>query len=339
MSSWSRRPRPFAAAAIALTLTIAATPAAVLAAEPTPADKATARDAFLAGMGLRAKKDHKGALEKFKVAYALLPTPITALEVGRSLVDLGQLVEGNERLLEAANMPPKPNESADAKRARGEAKLLADQVEPRIPSIKIIVEGAPPGATLLVAIDGRDVPSDALAAARKVNPGKHSVVARVEDGAPTEKIVEVAEGERRDVRIAVKARAVTKRAKEGEGRRRDGAPPAAVEGRGTSTWTYVGFTVAGVGLVVGGVATFGAASKASDLDGACLDGRCPTGVSGTVDAFHTYRNVAIGSFALSLVGLGIGVGSLALGGGEEARRAGSVTPWVGLGVVGLRGAF
>jgi hypothetical protein len=339
MSFLSSRARAFVAANLALALAFANVPSALHAAEPTPADKATARDAYLAGTDLRAKGNHKGALEKFRAAYALLPTPITALEVGRSLVDTGQLIEGNEKLIEAATMPAKPNESADAKKARADAKKLADEVEARIPSIKVQISGAPDGGSIVVSIDGRDVPVDALATPRKVNPGKHTIVAKVEGGEPSETTVTVAEGESRTVKLAVKAPDTSERAS-GAARRHDGErttpPPPHVEASSTSAWAYIGFTVAGVGLGVGAIQ--GLRAKKMDDD---LANSCPKRVScspSDVSNLNTTRTTAYVSLGVGVVGLGVGVAALVWGG--ESKRTGAwVAPWVGVGSIGLKGAF
>lgn len=338
MSSLSRRSLAFVIATAFASAHVPLPRAA--AAEPTPADKSTARDAYVAGMDLRAKNDHKAALEKFKVAYALVPSPITALEVGRSLVDVGQLVEGSEKLLEAATMPAKANESAEAKKARVEARKRADEVTPRIPSITVKLENAPKGnASVVVTVDGRSIPIDALAAPLKVNPGPHEITATVEGADAKRRSVTVAEGETKDVTIRLPDQAVATR-----GASRGDPPRAAprVEPGGTSTWTYVGFTVAGVGLVVGGVTGVMARSKASTLDGegCTADHRCPSAASSDISAYNTLRYTSFGSLALAVVGVGIGIGGLASGGSSERPKAGlTVTPWVGVGSIGLQGAF
>ncbi len=336
MLSLSSRAHGAAAACLALAIAAAHVPRTVHASEPTPADKASARDAYLAGMDLRAKKDHKGALEKFKAAYALLPTPITALEIGKSLIDLGQLVEGNEKLLEAASMPAKPNESADAKKARAEAKASADEVEGRIPSITVTVTGAPEGSDLVVTIDGRAVPNEALAAPRRLNPGKHTIVARVEGGKPSETTVTLAERETREVKLSVTAPTDTAApTKRGADTKPKHVEPAAA----TNTWAYVGFGLAGAGLVIGGVTGAMAMSKKSTLNGECTNASCGPQNWGDVDSYNRLRYTSFATLAVGIVGIGIGVVALTAGASEPSARTGSVTAYVGIGTFGVRGAF
>ncbi len=340
-SSSSGRWMALCSAVVAASLIGSVIPRAL--AEPSPQDKSTARDAVLAGRQLRAKKDFKGALEQFKVAYALVPSPITAYEVGRAYVDAGLLVEGYEKLVDAATMPPKPGESPEAKKARGEAKQLADAAEPRIPSIAVKRDNLPSnGAAVTVSVDGRAVPVDALAAPLKVNPGAHEIVATVEGAPPKRANVTVDEGDAKSVTVrlpdAPKLAATNDRPK----RDRGGDAPRVEPVAGTSTWTYVGFTLAGVGLVVGGVTGVLALSKASTLngEGCTADHRCPSAASGDISSYNALRYTSFASLAVAVVGVGIGVGSLVLGGAKEQPKQGvTVTPWIGLGSIGVQGVF
>ena len=58
------------------------------------------------------KGENKAALVRFKAAYALVPSPITGLEVGKTQIDLGALVEAREQLVEVTKMPPTKPEHA-----------------------------------------------------------------------------------------------------------------------------------------------------------------------------------------------------------------------------------
>src|SRR5690242_13340717 len=95
--------------------------ASVASAEPTAADLESARDLFKEGQALRAKGDLEGALTKFKAADALAGTPITGVELGKTLLQMGKLVEAREGFLSVGRIPTKPNESPQTKKARAEA--------------------------------------------------------------------------------------------------------------------------------------------------------------------------------------------------------------------------
>ena len=77
------------------------------------------------------------ALEKYKGAFAIAPTPITGIDLAKLHIQLGQLLEGREVLLAVGRLKPKSTESERAKSARIEAEALAEQVRARIPSVTV----------------------------------------------------------------------------------------------------------------------------------------------------------------------------------------------------------
>src|SRR5262249_27256744 len=74
------------------------------AAAQSAADTATAKAAIKQARELRSRGDYAGALPKFQAAYALVPTPPTGLDLGRTLVSLGQLVQAREVLVAVTRM-------------------------------------------------------------------------------------------------------------------------------------------------------------------------------------------------------------------------------------------
>jgi hypothetical protein len=168
--------------------------------EPSPTDRESARVAFAEGNKLRDDGNVRGALEKYKAAYALAPTPITALEVGRAEMDLGQLIEAREVMLHVDSMPEGRAESAKAQAARHEASALAARLAGRIPRLTLHVVGAVEQTT--VSVDGVPVPREALTVARVVNPGRHAVLAMA-FGHSAQQSVDVREGDTREVVLDV----------------------------------------------------------------------------------------------------------------------------------------
>ena len=165
--------------------------------EPNAADRETARIAFADGNKLRDEGNVRGALEKYKAAFALAPTPVTALEVGRAESDLGHLVEAREVLLRVDSMTSK-NESPKAQAARAEASAMAAKLAARIPKVALHVTGPVEAAS--ITIDGVAIPREALTVARVVNPGRHVALAIVA-GHTTQQIFDVREGETREVTL------------------------------------------------------------------------------------------------------------------------------------------
>src|SRR5437762_2555156 len=103
-----------------------------LAAEPSASDVSAAKNDFSQAMDLREKGENEKALAFFHSAYTLVPTSITALEVGRTELALGRLPAARDTLQAAAAMPEKQGESTQAKEARAEAKKLADEIDARL---------------------------------------------------------------------------------------------------------------------------------------------------------------------------------------------------------------
>ncbi len=252
------------ATALALGLSIATVPAIVRADEASLADKASARDLFNQGVALRNKGDHRGALAKFRAAYELWPSPATGLELGRAHMNVGELIEARERLLETARLPPRPTETPAAGAARTEAAQLAESLATRIPSVVFVIAGAPEGETVRISIDGRELPQAALGAPRKVNPGKHTILARVAKRPDITVAIDVHDGEQSKVPISFAAT--------------PGEAPTDTKGAGssTSTLTWIGFGVAGAGLVAGTITGALAFSRKSAFSDKCDASVCPT---------------------------------------------------------------
>src|SRR5690242_13508597 len=102
-------------AAIAALILATAAPAF---AEPTAAEKETARNLMQEGRDLRDKKDLKGALQRFQAADQLMGVPTTGYEVASTQVALGLLVEARETLNRVSRLPAQAKEPAPFREAR-----------------------------------------------------------------------------------------------------------------------------------------------------------------------------------------------------------------------------
>lgn len=111
-SSQFRLCRRFATVAVFTALALAAPSAhaqSAPGASPSAADLESARELYKEGKVLRDKGDLQGALERFKAAHAYGQTPVTALELGRTHMQLQQLVEAREVLLSVGRMNVQPD--------------------------------------------------------------------------------------------------------------------------------------------------------------------------------------------------------------------------------------
>jgi hypothetical protein len=109
--------------------------AATAHAEPTAAERETARSLLFAGREKRQNGEVKAALADFEKAHAIMRVPTTGLDLGKTQESLGMLVEARASFLDAARHPPQPSDPPAFKRARREAKQLAEEIAPRLATL------------------------------------------------------------------------------------------------------------------------------------------------------------------------------------------------------------
>ena len=239
-------------------------------------DIAQARELYNQGKDLRNRGDNVGALEKLKAAHAIAGTPLTGLELGRTLALLGRLVEAQEAFLSVARIPVRPEETAQSAAARRDSERLAGEMRTRIPSLTINVSGVPVD-TVAVTVDGAAVPTQALAAPRFVDPGAHVVSARSTTGGTAETRVDLKEGESRTVELTIVFKGAAPAPPPGASPSTLWSPPAPIatpshSSGGMSTLRVLGLVSGGVGVVgIGLGSVFGvmAGSASSSQQSAC----------------------------------------------------------------------
>lgn len=308
--------------------------------EPTSEDMAQARDALRDGVALREKGELPAAADKLKIAYNLVPTPITAFELGKVYEGLGRLLDARELFLSVKRIPRHFEETERSAAARDESARRADALTPRIPSLRVKLK-LPPNASAVVRIDGDLVPAEALATPRKVNPGVHVVEAKAGDGPPTKTEVTVPESETREIELAPVW--VAPKLQIGPGGK-------FVTLRYTSPLVYVGFGSAAVGAVVGGALLYvGATGAGRALDRCTTDPQDESRAFCPQDARDDLNSASVASVA-GLIALGFAAGGAIMGvigvanprfervqvGIAPGVRA---RPVVGAGSVGLSGEF
>ncbi len=298
--------------------------APVALAAPTPAEKETARRLVREGRTKVKAGDIRGALEDFKAAHEVMNVPATGLEVGRAQRRLGKLLEARDTFLSVQRMPPAKPDPPAFRKARALAKQLANELKRDIPTITVRIEtddDAPPPE---VTVDGISAPVTGKEALLSVNPGKHTIVLKSGELKET-RDVEVSKGENQTLEVLL----------------RKPPPPSSADAEPryyTSPLVYVGFTLAGAGLVTGAATGLMALSRRSELDEECVDSRCPPRTHGLIDGGEDLALVSTLGFAVGLVGAGLGVWGLTLS-GEEETGAASTRFFVGLGGAGLKGSF
>jgi hypothetical protein len=326
----------FARASLAIALV-----AGSASADPAPQQKELARDLMQKGRDARTAHDNKVALESFKAADDIMHVPTTGFEVARSQVDLGLLVEAHETLLRVMHIAERPDDSQAFRDARGYAKVLDDEIVPRIPQIKIRIEGPPADRVTSVAVDGVGLPLGAMLVPYKINAGHHVVVAKT-SAAEGRAEIDVQERETKDVVVRIVDTATPTPVPTGV----TSAPPPVPEeppttrtGPGTIGW--IGFGVAGAGVLVGAVTGVISLSDKGSLDSQCNGTRCPPSAYDTLHGANTLATVSTISFIVAGIGAGVGVTSWLLrrGGSQPATTGVRVSPWIGAGSAGAYGTF
>lgn len=302
-------------------LALVATLASTAAAEPTAADRETARGLMDQGKARIAENDLPGALRAFSGAHAIMNVPTTGIALAKAQLAVGQLIEARATLLSVVALPPGPNESAPFAAARAEAETLAAELAVRIPAIVVLLRGDPQNP--VVTVDGSRIPAAALGLPLKVNPGKHKLTASAPGYRDAVVEVGVVERESKDVSVTLEKAA------------RDAAAPVPVasaqpttrpaprrpppepaprspdedtsgkEATSMSPWVYRGLAIATGGVIVGSVAGVISLSKTSSAKESCEANVCPPSARGDVDSARTFATISNVGFGFALVGLAV----------------------------------
>ncbi len=321
---------------------------AVASAQRTAQDIESARQLYNQGMNLKEKGDLPGALEKLRAAHALGNTPVTGLELCRVHAALEQPVEAREICLGVSRIPPLAQETQRSQEARAEATRLAESEKPKIGALRLKVTGVPPGFAPTVVVDGATVPLAALGEPRAVNPGTHTVSARVGSGVETKATLETREGELRDVELIVQAPPPDERPAPPVGAQPETSPPGPREKKESHPLVTVGLAVTGVGALVGTLAGVIAMSKEGDLSDKCIGKNCGRELHDELDSAKTWGNVSTAFFIVG--GIGLGTSLIAMLAASSTKSASTpaktrvastphITPVLGLGGAGIHGSF
>jgi hypothetical protein len=248
----------------------------------------------------------------------------TGLGVGKTLVQLGRLVEARDKLLAVSRLPASPDESPILTRARTDAASLQRQIAPRIAQLSVALRDLPEGVEVAVTIDGERVPAGMVELPRALDPGEHQVVASGDGVHTVRRTVNLGQGEKHALTLTFE-----RAAKSSGG---DDEPTI-------SPLVYAGFAVAGAGIVVGAITGGISLSIYSSVKEDCDDaGRCPTSRQEDGDRSLALAHVSTASFALAGAGAIVGaVGLFLTFGGDDTAAD---TAWqLGPGYLGVSTKF
>jgi hypothetical protein len=336
-----------ALASLVTAAALVAGPAVAQPRTPSAQELETARSLYKEGKGLRAAGNLGAALEKFQAAHALGNTPVTGIELARTYVMVGRLVEAREVCLQIARMPVASDETEKSAGARTEAAALGEELRPRIPSLSVRIEGAAAGEGVHLSIDGAEVPDVASGEPQKVNPGVHRVAARVGEGAEAREArgdAAVQEGQAAEMILTIPPAAALAQptAHPRWSHPRKPQAPAAPPPGALAVLVPVGFAAAVVGGAVGVLGGVSAWNRKSRLPDECLGTQCDSSNGGAADlnAARTWATVSTVGFAVAGAGAVAGVVGLLLGPREShAAAEARVSPWIGATMAGIRARF
>ena len=318
----AKRVSILAIAALSGSLTFSLPQAAHAQPAPSASDRETARKLLDDGDAAAQKKDFDAALKAYVAAHAIMNVPTTGIEVAKTQVALGQLVEARDTALEVTRITVAKESSAYAA-ARKQAQELAESLDGRIPSMRVVITGLAPTDVAEVTIDGATVPAAAVAQPRRVNPGEHHVVVRADGFAEGTADATLAEGGAiTDVSVLMKP-SKTGRSKP----KPTPAPAAAPTAHGVSPFLPAGIVTAGVGLGVGIGAGIVALGNCHKGDG------CPAAIASDIGF-----GVALVGGALTAVGIVFTLRRAPDASGKPVTSL-ELAPSTGLGHLGFRASF
>jgi hypothetical protein len=273
-------------------------------AEPSAAEKETARSLMAEGRDLRDGGDPKSALKRFQAADAIMHVPTTGLEVARTEAALGLLVEARVTLQRVARLPEDPSDPAPFREARAQADKLDEELRRRIGAIRFDVRRAPGDPEPTIAVDGIGLLGAVLDVPFRLNPGRHVVQGKV----GTKDISQSVDARESEIlTVVLDFRAVEPAATSDSRPRADSAGS-----RGWTTLTYVGFGVGTLGIAVGGATGMLALTSKNAAERGCVAGECPPSTWPDLDRMDTYARISTVSFVIGALGMGCGVASLLL---------------------------
>lgn len=301
--------------AVAALLLAVAGPA--LAGGPTAQEREEAKRLYAEARRLRDEGKLAEAVDRFKRAHDLAPTPVTRLELARALEAQGKLVEAFALASTVASMPPTPTETQKSKAARDDAIGVADSLARRIPKVAITI--SPAGGETEVAIDGRVVGKELLTGDVPVDPGEHRATARRGERS-AELTFRVGEAERRAVEltfpepvpepVAPPVQSPPPPAATAPVAPAPSAAPIAApareQRRGLTPLVPIAFGVAGVGAATGLVTGLVALAQASSLETNCPNGKCPPAYHGDLATHQAVATTSTVAFVVAGAAAAIG---------------------------------
>jgi hypothetical protein len=157
-------------------------------------ETAMARALFEEGVIMADRARWDEAVDRFRRAQALKPTPGITFNLAAALAESGKVIEASEMLESLARDPAA---SAELKR-ESESKLA--EIAPRRAFLTLHVQNAPGDAH--VKVDGQEWPQAAWEMASPIDPGTHTVVGSSGEQEALRESLTLGPGERRELSLS-----------------------------------------------------------------------------------------------------------------------------------------
>jgi hypothetical protein len=295
-------------------------------AEPSDADRATARSLAHEGLDAQQHGQYAVAADRFSRADALVHAPTLLLGLARAEVGLGLLVAAHETYERILREPLPPHSPAVFGKAVEEVKHELAALAPRLAWVTIRVDGA---TSPRVTIDDVPVPVAALGVRRPCDPGSHTVKASAPGFAAADSAFVVGEAGEQTVKLSMATLP-----------EQPPPPPLASAPLQAETaaplrtkLATVSFGLGGAALITGGAAGIWVLAKHSSLQSVCTNG-CPSSESGELYTYRTVANVSTAALIVAGVCAATGVTLLL-----SEPRANPVSAYVGPMSAGVIGTF
>lgn len=287
-------------------------------------DKAMARSLWSQASEALAGGRFEETIDLASRAEALVHAPTHLVLIARAQVKLGRLVAAKETYLKIGREDLAATASGAFKRARQEAMDELAVIEPRIASIKVVIEGAA-GRKVSVKIDDQPVADVLVGVHRPIDPGKHAVVAQAPSVSPIQQSVSLGDGEKKEITLVIPAgplpAGTPAHSNDGlgaSGGLQDPAvPPDQAEGGGMSGLRIAGIGVTGLGVAGLGVGVafylvgIGTQGDGDDAFSACNAAGCSLAEQAKIEdldddaALQKTIGVIAGGAGIALIGGGI----------------------------------
>ena len=272
-----------------------------------------------------ARGDYQAALADYKGADTIMGVPTTGIEVAKTLIVLGRLLEARAALRRIVDYPISEDGPAAFIAAKDRAGTSLADLDARIPKLTLQVAGVDDGTNALLTIDGSPVGANQIT---ELDPGDHTAEASAAGYVGATKNLRLEEGANRTLMLTLS--------------RVPGHVPAPASTTDADMiWPTVGYVslgVAGAGLLVGTISGIVSLSKASSFeDTKRADGSYPTSASSLQDESVMLAHVSTVSFVVAGAALASGIMALTLPGDGEQDDA--VTLSFAPGGASLRGSF